>query len=128
MKAVDTSIIVRTLLRDDPVQSPIAARLMAERVFIPLTVLQEVGWVLRSRYRLPHAMIADTLGDLVDTHSVADVPFIRRAIARYRAGADLADMLHLAASRNTDGFATFDRALAAEAGDGAPVAVEVVGP
>lgn len=52
MLAVDTNIVVRLLVADDPVQSQIAAGLFRQHpIFIALTVLLETEWVLRSSYR-----------------------------------------------------------------------------
>ena len=40
---------------------------------------------------------------------------VRWALDRHAAGGDLADMLHIVAAYGADGFATFDRRLAAAA-------------
>ena len=125
MKDVDTNILVRVILADDPVQTPIATQIMAGAVLIPLSVLMETEWVIRKH--LTRAIIAATLTDLLDLPGVTtpDEPAIRWAITRYAAGADLADMLHLTQSRRADAFLTFDQALAAEAGAEASVSIEI---
>src|SRR3546814_2005192 len=43
LKAVDTNILARFMLDDDPVQSLIARDLVKAGVFVPLTVLLELG-------------------------------------------------------------------------------------
>jgi len=51
VRAVDTNLIVRALVRDDPAQSAAAETVLAnEPVFIPVTVMLQLEWVLRSRY------------------------------------------------------------------------------
>lgn len=48
MRAVDTNVLARYYLRDDPVQSPLAASLLAAGdVFVPKTVVLELAWVLQ---------------------------------------------------------------------------------
>ena len=51
MRAIDTNVLVRALVRDDTTQSARAEALLSEhRIFIPVTVMLELEWVLRSRY------------------------------------------------------------------------------
>lgn len=52
MKSVDTNVLVRFILGDDPEQSAQAEAIVKEGVFVPITVLLELGWVLGSRYGL----------------------------------------------------------------------------
>ena len=73
--------------------------------------------------------LADTLLSLIaiPTVVIGDEPAIRWAIERTGShGADLADMLHLIAARQTDRFASFDRTLAKEAGSDAPIPIETL--
>ncbi len=49
------------------------------------------------------------------------------AIGRSAKGADIADMIHIAASRHQAAFATFDRGVARAAGPDSPVPVETLG-
>jgi len=57
MAALDTNVLVRWLTDDDANQSAVVASLLevAEkeevRLFVPVTVILETEWVLRSRYR-----------------------------------------------------------------------------
>ena len=50
MIAVDTNILARAILADDPVQTPVARHAMehARGVIIPITVFVELAWVLKS--------------------------------------------------------------------------------
>ena len=128
MMAVDTNVIVRLVVADDPHQWTLAKQCVAEGVFVPHGVFMEAEWVLRTSYRLPTAWVADALMDLVNLDCVQcdDPDLLRWAIGRYREGADLADMLHLVAARGHAGLATFDRALPRQAGDDAPTPIEVL--
>lgn len=126
MKAVDTNVLLRYLVADDPPQTTIATELLTADVVIPITVMLETGWVLRSRYDRNRGQTCEALRTLLDlpTVHVEDEPAIRWALDRFEAGADFADMLHLVAARGAETFATFDQGLARSAGDGAPIAVE----
>ena len=114
MKAVDTNIVLRFLLNDDPVQTPAAEAVMREGVLIPATVLLETGWVLASRYGFDRHRLADALGALLDlpTIHVPSEEAHRLAIEHFRGGTDFADALHLVAAGGSEAFVTFDRALA----------------
>ncbi len=53
MQAIDTNVIVRYLVADDPGQYEIAANVIeGGPVFVPLTVLLETEWVLRDVYEI----------------------------------------------------------------------------
>jgi predicted nucleic-acid-binding protein len=129
VRAIDTNVVARLLTEDDPGQVAIAADIIAGGVFISDTVLLEVGWLLQSVYRQPREACAAALAGLLHTRSiVVEQPErLRWAVARYAAGADLADMIHLATLRGATSFATFDRAIARAAGPDAPLPVETLG-
>lgn len=128
MIAVDTNVVLRLLVGDNQDQTEVAQRRVAEGVFVSHGVLMETEWVLRAAYRLSRERIADSLSDLIELASVEieDRDELRWATARYRSGADWADLLHLIAARAQGGFATFDRALPRQAGKGAPTIIEVL--
>jgi predicted nucleic-acid-binding protein len=127
LKSVDTNVLVRFILGDDPAQSAHAEAIVKEGVFVPITVLLELGWVLGSRYGLDRKQLSETLAALLDVPSitVADEPAIREAVAAHAAGADFADALHLAASQGTEAFVTFDKGVKAKFAKG--LLVEVAG-
>jgi predicted nucleic-acid-binding protein len=52
MRAVDTSVLVRLAVRDDPKQVAAAESLVAEGAWVSKLVLLEFVWVLESVYRL----------------------------------------------------------------------------
>lgn len=52
MIALDTNLLVRTVVSDNPAQTAIVLDLIGSNtVFLPRTVLLETEWVLRSRYQ-----------------------------------------------------------------------------
>lgn len=102
MIGVDTNVLVRYLLRDDPLQFEKARRLIGrsigsgEPVLVSLLVLLETEWVLRSRYGLPKAQIVGALSALLETADVAfeDEPGVETALYTWKDGAaDFADCL-----------------------------------
>jgi predicted nucleic-acid-binding protein len=102
MRALDTNVLVRYLAQDDAKQSAAATRFIeqdlspSERGFVSLVALLETVWVMESRYGASAALVADILGDLLDTASleVQDAAAVRAALQRYRAGhVDLHDCL-----------------------------------
>lgn len=128
MKAVDTNILARLILQDDPRQARLAETILREPVWVSHTVWIELGWVLGKRLRLDHAVAADALETLLmlETVHVADREGLAWAIERYRAGADWADAMHLVAARGVaDRFVTFDLGIARI--DTPPLPIETLG-
>ena len=106
MAGLDTNILVRWLVDDDAGQSRrIAERLKSaarrdETLFVPLTVMLELEWVLRSRYAFAKPDILLALNALLETRELEFQvePAIERALHACRQGtADFADCLHAAA-------------------------------
>lgn len=127
MKAVDTNILVRAMLGDDDVQSPVAHCILQGEIFVPLTVLLETGWVLKSNARLDRTQICEMLATFVQLPNVQvnDVEGVLAALSAYAKGGDFADHLHLVAAKGVEAFVTFDRGVVANEAIG--VRVEVVG-
>lgn len=128
MRALDTNIIVRLLVNDSPEQAMAAQSIIADPCFLAPTVLLEAAWVLRSSYRFDRQNVATALSAILDYPSIQieNEPEVRWALKRHgEVASDLADLLHLAYSINTDRFTTFDQRLAAQAGSDAPVTVEL---
>jgi len=106
MAALDTNILVRWLTDDDAGQSTRVASLLkdkannGERLFIPVTVMMELEWVLRSRYRFDKAAITSALDALLSVTELEfqTEPALEQAIWLFKqAGApDFADCLHVA--------------------------------
>ncbi|HRD75991.1 MAG TPA: type II toxin-antitoxin system VapC family toxin [Hyphomicrobiaceae bacterium] len=115
MIAVDTSVVVRVIVKDDDKQAARARRLLETRsVLLPVSVVLESEWVLRAAYRLDRQVIAAALRGFcgLDNVTVSEPEVIAAALDLYEQGLDLADAIHLCLSRAADGFATFDRKLA----------------
>jgi predicted nucleic-acid-binding protein len=114
MIALDTNVVVRFLVNDDPAQFRRAHALIARGdIFIAPTVLLETEWVLRAGYRFRPPDIRRFLRALLGLPGVTthDPIRIARALDSYDSGLDFADALHLALSDRADTFATFDALL-----------------
>ena len=115
MHGVDTDIIVRYLIGDDPAQAAKARAVIGHKpVFVPRTVLLEAEWVLRGVYDLPSRQIIPALRALAGLPGVAveDAALVAKAMDWAEAGMDFADAVHLAAAGECEGFLTFDTRLA----------------
>ena len=94
MRTLDTNVVVRVLIGDDPQQTPIPERAFLDAiasggVYLPDVVLAEVAWVLRG-YELLERLVR-TRGVVVD-----DIDAVIDALEHFRQGGDLADQLILA--------------------------------
>ena len=76
MPAVDTNVLVRLIVQDDVAQQAAACYAIAtvvdagETVHIPTTVVLELEWVLRSRYRFSREEIEQTMVGLLASDDV----------------------------------------------------------
>ena len=120
MVALDTNVVVRLLVGDDPAQTRKAEKVFLEHVngagvFVSLVVLAEVGWVLDAAYDWDRAMIHERVQRLVRTRnvSVEELELVEAALDEYESGkAQLADYLIVGVARTTsDSLLTFDRKL-----------------
>ena len=113
---------------DDPVQSPKAREILQQGFALTASVLVEIEWVLRSLYQWDRQEIAGVLMELADLPDLTEAPArLRWAIERFAAGADFADMIHLAAAEGLERFVTFDRGVARKAGRNSPLPIETLG-
>ena len=128
VKAVDTNVLARFLTRDEPRQADRAEEVLRAGAFVPVTVLLETVWLLRSRYGLNRRDAARAVDRLIElpTVEVDDPDLIRWALARSVRGADIADMLHLIGGRSREAFLTFDKKIAPAAGSRSPVPIETL--
>lgn len=119
MIAIDTNIVVRYLTGDHPEQSASARDLIDRHyVFVPITVILEVEWVLRSAYRFSSTEVISALrafGGLA-TVAIERADIVAEALDRTAAGMDFADALHLGGSAHCEKMATFDRRFVEAAG------------
>ena len=126
MRAVDTNILVRALVRDDAAQSAAAEAVLAnEPVFIPVTVMLELEWVLRSRYGFDPNKLSQafTLLCALPNVTVGEAAAVRQAAARLAKGWDFADALHHALSEGCVDFLSFDDHLVKRAARASPRAL-----
>lgn len=127
IRAIDTNIIVRVLAEPGSAQYAVARSALLEPFTLPLSVLMETEWVLRSVYRWKRPRIADALRTLIDLPECdGDTTQTQWIIERYEAGADFADMTHLALAQGATAFVTFDADLARRAGPDTPLPVETL--
>jgi len=111
----DTNILIRAITDDDPTQSRLARKVLAEAelVALPLPVLCETVWVLTKGYGIGAAEIAATLRRLIDSATVAaDRPAAEAGIALLAAGGDFADgvIAFVGRALGAERFVSFDRA------------------
>jgi predicted nucleic-acid-binding protein len=114
MRAVDTNVLVRLLMRDEQAQfDRVTAMFSAGGLCAMPTVILETEWVLRRVYRLRRAEVALGLRGLLRLPglSVEPADVVALALDWFEQGMDFADALHLASARHWEGFATFDRDL-----------------
>jgi predicted nucleic-acid-binding protein len=126
VRAVDTNLLVRALVRDDAAQSAAAEAVLAnEPVFIPVTVMLELEWVLRSRYGFEPDKLSQafTLLCALPNVTVGEAAAVRQAAARLAKGWDFADALHHALSEGCVDFLSFDDHLVKRAARSSPRAL-----
>jgi predicted nucleic-acid-binding protein len=113
--SVDTNVLARYLLDDEPAQFAQALALLSGGVpcSAPLTVFLELVWVLEGK-NLAREDIARGLRMLLGLPNFRafEPQTLAQALAWYEQGLDFADALHLAQSGDAEHFASFDRRLA----------------
>ena len=117
MIAVDTNVLARFYV-DDPAdpeaarQRPAARRVLAApSVFVPLSVVLELEWVLRALYQFSPSDFGRVLEHLfgLPNVTVENWAVAAQALEAHLQGMDFADALHLACSAHCSSFVTFDR-------------------
>lgn len=119
MIALDTNILARAIVdeqnpdRSTQLQQKKARDLLAsgQTFFVPITVLQELEWVLRGVYAMQRDEVAAVLEDMcaVETLVLDRAAAVEQALESYRYGLDFSDALHFAQSGLCGEFVTFDR-------------------
>lgn len=112
MIAIDTNLIIRYVTGDDDAQSLRAREVInGQAVFVPLTVTLEVGWVLRSTYRMSRSDCLHAIRNFAGLPTVVfDEPaIVAEALDLSAQGMDFADALHLLKAQHCETFVTFDR-------------------
>ena len=120
MKAVDTNVLLRYIVRDDPQQFQTAAvflgaRTVADPVFVSLIVVAELVWALSRRYRYPREDVRAAIMALMEAAEVRfeDEEHLSALLASSPKG-DIADHLiaHCAAKAGCISTVTFDKGAA----------------
>jgi predicted nucleic-acid-binding protein len=111
---LDTNVLVRTLVGDDPDQlrSAQAALRKADLIAITTPMLCECVWVLSRGYRLPPNDIANAIRSLIASGGVeANRPAIEAGLTAMDSGGDFADSVIAfeGASLGGDTFASVDK-------------------
>jgi predicted nucleic-acid-binding protein len=126
MIGLDSNVIVRYLMQDDPKQSQRATRLIEALSseapgFVPLVAVVEIAWVLTSCYDLKREQVSEAMhGILRSKEFVVDrAQQVAQALRVYKAGsADFADCLieRGSTSAGCERTVTFDASAAKSAG------------
>jgi len=97
---LDTNVLVRYLVQDDPQQSGAAARLIEEQCsisspgYIAVVMLCELVWVLRGAYRYEKRVVVSVLEQILITaeFEIENEEVVRRSVEAFkRGGADFSD-------------------------------------
>ncbi|HVM92683.1 MAG TPA: type II toxin-antitoxin system VapC family toxin [Terriglobales bacterium] len=111
---VDTNILVRAIVRDDPRQSEIAAKTLrqAEILAVGMSCLCEFVWVLRRAYKFTPASTAAAIRELLKAANVeTNRPAVEAGLATLDAGGDFADgvIAHEGEWLGAETFVSFDQ-------------------
>ncbi|MDE3202058.1 MAG: type II toxin-antitoxin system VapC family toxin [Acidobacteriota bacterium] len=95
MIGLDTNVLLRYLVQDDPAQSPKASEVIERHLskqnpgFVSLVCVLEIVWVLGSLYKRSRAQIADHVEMLLaaDTLEVQNEQEVYQAVVALRNGA-----------------------------------------
>ena len=119
MIALDTNVVVRFLVQDDPAQSALAREFMATLTadtpgYLCREVMVELIWVLDRAYRYSRAEIATAVEALLSASEleIEAADDVGQALFRYREGrGGFADLMIAAASQRAGAseLVTFDR-------------------
>ena len=123
MASLDSYVLVRYLVQDDEQQSLLAKKLIraavraGQTLYIPITVMLELEWVLRSNFKLSNVQVTSTLSALLSSHELSfeSETAAEIALALYvKDTADFADCMHVALAHVAGEIPlwTFDRAAA----------------
>lgn len=112
--SVDTNVLVRSVVRDDPGQAAVADTALREAslIAISLPCLCEFAWVLRKVYRFEPARIALAIRTLMGADKVVlNRPAVETGLSLLEAGGDFSDgvLAYEGARLGGEIFLSFDR-------------------
>jgi predicted nucleic-acid-binding protein len=126
MIGLDTNVLVRYIMQDEPKQSPKATRLIESLTndqpgFVPLVAVVELVWVLSSSYAFNRNEVAEALDLLLRSKEIVidRAELVLQAQRRFaQGGADFADCLieRIAHAQGCDTTMTFDAGAVKAAG------------
>lgn len=118
MRAIDTNLLVRLLVRDDQRQVDATEKFIKKGAWVPTLVLVEALWVLDAVYERTPAQLAAAIGMLL-SHAqltIQDADAVATALQSFEAqpGVGFSDCLILALARKAGHlpWGTFDQKLA----------------
>jgi predicted nucleic-acid-binding protein len=123
MRAVDTNVLVRAIVRDDPQQAAAADAFASAGAWVSVLVLAETIWTLASVYDFDSDAIVGTIDSFLKHRDfvLQDADIVSLALTRFRERPSLefTDCLMLEVARKAGHLplGTFDRPLGK--GDGA---------
>jgi predicted nucleic-acid-binding protein len=118
MRAVDTNMLVRLLVRDDPAQVLLAETFVAGGAWVSHLVLAETVWVLDAVHERTQAQVAAAIELLLNHEHFAlqDPEVVAQALAQFRTrpaiGFSDCMVLEIARKAGHLPLGTFDRTLA----------------
>jgi predicted nucleic-acid-binding protein len=118
MRAVDTNVLLRIVVRDDELQTRAADGFIEAGAWVSHVVLAEAIWVLSRHYERPSADVMDAIEKLLHHRSLTmeqpDVVSQALALYRERPSLGFSDCLILEIARMAGHLplGTFDRSLA----------------
>lgn len=118
MRSVDTNVLVRLVVGDEPIQTKHAEAFVSGGGWVSHLVLAETTWVLQSNYDLTSSKIGDTVKMLLahESLTIQDAEVVSAALESYqkRPSLGFSDCLILEIARKAGHvpLGTFDRSLA----------------
>jgi predicted nucleic-acid-binding protein len=118
MRAVDTNVVVRLIVRDDPVQAGSADAFVSKGAWISQLALAETVWVLKSFYGLRPEQIATAVEMLLNHEhlTIQHAEVVAEALEHFRKrpATNFSDYLLVEIARKGGNLplGTFDRDLA----------------
>ena len=118
MIGLDTNVVVRYLVQDDPDQSAAASALIENLTetdpgYLSLVTVVELYWVLRRAYKVDDRQCAELVEGLLDARElrVDQDAVVRAALTANRSGLDFADAViaELGRAAGCDHTVTFDQ-------------------
>jgi predicted nucleic-acid-binding protein len=111
---VDTNVLLRAAVRDDPQQALAAAHILrsAEQVAIPIVALCEFAWVMRSLYKKPAIEVARSIRALIaSSNIITQSQTVEAGLAFLDQGGDFADgvIAHEGQWLGAEEFVSFDK-------------------